>query len=485
MTRSSTGNRLAAVCVLLLASFMDLMDSTIVNVALPTIGSEVNASPAQLQWIVSGYLLAFAAVLVPAGRLGDVIGRRTLFVAGAAGFTLASLLAGLAGSGVELVLLRVIQGACAGLMIPQVLGSVQALFAPHERAGVYGIAGAVTGLAAVAGPLVGGALVTGDPFGLGWRSVFLINVPVGVVLITAALLIVPDTRSEHPLRLDLLGAVLATAAVLALVLPLVEGRQLGWPRWMFAVLALAPILVVTFVLVERRRNATGQAPLLPMHLFRHRGFSAGLATQLAFQASVIGYFLILTVALQIGFGFTPWQAGLVVLPFSIGAAVSSGAAAALIAKIGRVLVVTGAFLQAVGVAWTIAVINGADTGLTVGSFIAPLALAGIGLGLVIVPLTDTALAAVPVDDAGSASGALSTFQQVGAALGVAVTGSAFFGAAGTGTPNDLTTAFAVGAWTAVAAAVLASLAALFLPSHDIVQGHADHRRLAALSPHHE
>lgn len=463
MSRSGKSSRIVAVSVLLLASFMDLLDNTIVNVALPSMAEGLGAVPAQLEWVVSGYMLSFAAMLVTGGRLGDILGRRRVFVVGVVGFTLASLLAGLAWSADALVVLRIVQGAFAGAMVPQVLSIVQALFRPKERAVVYGIAGAVTGLAAVAGPIVGGALITSDAFGIGWRSIFVINVPVGVVLLIGALVFIPESKSEHPLRLDITGVALVMGGVLALVYPLIEGRQLGWPAWVFALIATSPVLFALFALHQRRRSLAGRTPLVPLTLFRDRGFSAGMLIQLAFQASVASYFLILTIYLQSGLGFSAWAAGLSILPFSLGAVAGSGISVPLSAKLGRLLVLGGAILQGTGVAWSIAVAAGRGDGLTNADLILPLVLAGIGLGLLVVPLLDVALATVPVDDAGSASGALSTFQQVGAALGVALVGVVFFGIIGTTTdPATLREGFLGGAWVTVTASAVAALASLLL-----------------------
>lgn len=475
MSRERHRSRIIAVVVLLFASFMDLMDNTIVNVALPAIKQELGASPEQLEWVVSGYILAFAAVLVTGGRLGDILGRRGVFVIGAAGFTAASLLAGLATSGDELVALRVVQGVFAGLMVPQVRSVIQALFAPRERAAVYGIAGAVTGLAAVAGPLIGGALITGDAFGIGWRSIFMINVPIGVLLLIGAVLFIPESRSEHPLRLDVAGVLLVMGGVLALIYPLVEGRQLGWPWWTFALMIIvSPLLLALFVLQQRRRSAASRAPLVPMTLFLDRGFSAGLITQLAFQAGVVSYFLILTIYLQTGLGFNAWDAGLSILPFSLGAIIGSGASVPLTAKLGKLLVFTGATLQGAGIAWSVSTVAHRGQTLDIGDLIWPLGVAGIGLGLFVVPLLDVALATVHVNSAGSASGALSTFQQVGATLGIAVVGVIFFGIIGTSfDPATMRDAFVSGAWIPVAASGIAALASLFLPSTAAVRARVD------------
>jgi EmrB/QacA subfamily drug resistance transporter len=459
-TSGDRRGRTVAVVVLLLASFMDLMDSTIVNVALPTIETSLHALPEQLEWVVSGYVLTFAAMLIAGGRLGDMLGRRSVFIAGTAGFTVASLVAGFAGSGTELVAVRLIQGLFAGLMVPQVLGTVQALYGPEERAAVYGIAGAVTGLAAVAGPLLGGAFVSGDVLGLGWRAIFLVNVPVGVLVVIGALALVPPTKSDHPLSVDVLGIVLAAAGVVALVYPLVEGRQAGWPWWTILLFVLAPVLLAVFVRHERRRARAGRAMLLPLRLFADRGFSAGLIVALSFQAGVIGFLFALSITVQTGFGFSAWQAGLVVLPFSVAATMASGAAAALVARAGKTLVGLGTLLQVGGTAWTIAVIGGGGDPSVV-ALIGPMAVAGAGLGLVVVPLTDVVLAAVPVDDAGSAAGTLSTFQQVGAVFGIAIVGTVLFNSAATG--RDFGTAFRVAGWTVVALGLVGAVASLLLP----------------------
>lgn len=465
MSQAGSRSRVAAVIVLLVALFMDLMDVTIVNVALPAIQQDLGATSEHLEWIVSGYLLGLAALLITGGRLGDIFGRRRVFVIGVIGFTAASLLAGLASTAGALVGFRAMQGLFAGVMVPQVLSIVQAIFPPRERAAVYGITGAVTGLAAVAGPLVGGALITSDAFGIGWRSIFMMNVPIGIVLIVSALCIIPETQSAHALGLDVRGVLLAMGGVLALVYPLVEGRQLGWPLWTFALMLLSPVLLALFARHQRRRSAANQAPLLPMGLFRDRGFSAGLVVQLTFQAGVASYFLILTLYLQSGLGFTAWHAGLTLLPFSLGAVIGSGVAVPLTTKLGKLLVSAGATLQAAGVAWSIAVVSDRAEALAISDLILPMGVAGIGLGVLVVPLLDVALATVPVDDAGSASGALTTFQQVGAALGVAVVGTVFFGIIGTEfDPATLQEAFRTAAWVTIVAACVAVLASFFLPT---------------------
>lgn len=454
-----------AVGILLFASFMDLLDATIVTVALPSIQSDLGATSAQLEWIIAGYTLAFAAMLITSGRLGDIFGRKRIFVIGVTGFTIASLISSTATTGDILVASRILQGAFAGVMVPQVLSIVQAMFAPKERAPIFGLTGGISGLAAVVAPLLGGVLINGNLWGLEWRSIFLVNVPVGIALVIAAVVVIPESKSAHPLRLDVPGVILATLGVLLVVFPLVEGRQLGWPLWIWALLLLALALFALFVRLQRRTLERGGSPLVPTVLFRKRGFSAGVITQAAFQAGVGSFFLIAIVYLQVGLHFTALDSGLAMLPYSIGALVGVGAAVPLGAKLGKALVAIGALVQAGALLWTIAIVTSAGDSLQGLQLLLPMGVGGIGLGLLVVPLVDLALAEIPVSDAGSASGVYSTFQQVGSALGIAVVGVVFFGVIGTTfTASVMRDGLVLATWVPVGGFVLAAIASLFLPS---------------------
>jgi EmrB/QacA subfamily drug resistance transporter len=450
---------------LVIASFMDLMDVTIVNVALPAMQRELGASPPQVQWVVAAYLLPFAVLLITAGRLGDIVGRRRMFLVGVVAFTALSVAAGLAPSADLLVVSRGLQGAAAALMIPQVLSIIQAMFAPRERAAVFGLYGAVTGLAAVVGPMLGGWLVTTDVWGTSWRSIFLINLPVGVVLLFATLRWVPESRSSHPLRIDLPGVVLSAGAVFLLVFPLVQGRELGWPAWVIGMLfASAPVLAV-FVRFERQLERRGGSPVVPMSLFTSGGFSSGVVVTTAFNAGVGGFFIVLALYLQGALGFTAWEAGLVLVPFSIGAMVASGLAVPLAAKAGRLVILAGGAL--IAGAMLMARAEAADAGAALGTFdlLVPMVLAGLGLGLVVVPLVDVTLAGVAVRDAGAASGVLNTTRQLGQAFGVAAVGVVFFGVLDDGAPTlELAErAFDSSVWLAVGLFGLSFIASFFLP----------------------
>lgn len=466
--------RAVATAVLIFAAFMDLIDVTIVNVALPSIGTDLNASPAQLEWVVSAYLLAFAMLLVTGGRLGDIYGRRRIFVTGVVGFTLLSLAATLAPTAMVLVVTRVGQGAFAALMVPQMLSSIQVMYSPKERPAVFGAVGAVSGLAAVVGPLLGGWLVTADLWGAGWRTIFAINLPVGVVIAVAAVALVPNSTADRPLRLDLSGVALATIGVFLLTFPLVQGRERGWPWWIWVMLAASAVVLGAFARYQLRREVRDGSSLLPMRLFANRGYTAGLVVQSSFQFSLVALSLTLTIYLQTGLGFSAIGAGLAFLPFSLSAVVGTAIAVPLGVRLGRVVVLVGA-LTLCGATWWMARIVAAQGPRLSGWDLLPaMVVAGVGLGLLVVPLVDIALATVPTDDAGAASGAYSTLQQTGAALGVAVVGVVFFDVAGAAfTQPRLQEAVVAASWVPIVGYLVCAAATLLLPSREQVKAHAE------------
>jgi EmrB/QacA subfamily drug resistance transporter len=480
-----TEKRGLAMGVLIFASFMDLLDATIVNVALPSIRTDLGASGAQLEWTVGGYLLAFAVLMITGGRLGDIFGRKRLFVIGVVGFTIGSLLACVAPTIGVLLLARVVQGGFAAMMVPQMLSSLQALYSPRERAAMLGIVGAVSGLSAVIGPVLGGWLVNSDVFGMGWRSIFLINLPLGVALVVLALQWVPDTRSDHPLRLDPLGLVLATAGLLGLVFALVEGRQEDWADWTWGVGTAGLVALAAFVVQQVRRERVNGSALLPMRLFSDRGFSAGLVTQGAFQGSLAGFALVLTIYVQTGLGWSAMHAGVTLLPFSLGAFVGTGISVPLGMRLGKVVMVAGAAMQSAATVWVLATVHYRADGLSTWDLVPALVVAGIGLGMLVVPLVDVALATVPTNEAGAASGAYGTVQQVGAALGVAVVGTVFFSVVGTSyDAASLRAGLVAACWVAAGGYALSALASLLLPSREQVHAHQEEveRELAESEP---
>ena len=454
-------SRGVATTVLMVATFMDLMDSTITNVALPTIGKNLGATPEQLEWTVAGYVIAFATLLITGGRLGDIFGHRRIFVIGIVGFTLASLGAALSQTGDLLVAARVLQGGFAGIMMPQVLSSVQVMFAPEERAPVLGIIGSLSALGAVGGLILGGWLVTADLLGMGWRSIFLVNVPIGVVLVVAALLFVPRSRSEHPLRPDLVGVLLGGVGVFLVVFPLTDGRAAGWAWWIWAMLTMSPFVIVAFVWQQRRMLKAHKAPLLPLPLFHDRGFASGQLVQVLSSIGNGGYVLILLYYVQSALGFTALAAGLTLLPFALGSMAAAPLAILATKRIGKWAVLLGGLVQAAALTWVMWTIWTAGAALTGWDVTAPLTLVGAGMMTLIMPLTSITLESVPTPDAGAASGTLTTFGQIGMVLGVALAGSVFFGILQD--TADARDAVTTALWVPIVAYGLAGLASVTMP----------------------
>jgi EmrB/QacA subfamily drug resistance transporter len=425
-TSQAYPRRWLAAVVMIGAAMMDLIDLTVVNVALPTIQADLGASATELEWVVTAYMLAFAAALIVAGSFGDLLGRKRIFLGGIAVFGLASLGAGLAQSPGELIAARVVQGIAAAAMIPQLLATFRVIFRGEERGKAFGLYGAILGFASALGLVLGGVLTEADLFGWGWRTVFLVNVPIALVSLVAAARAVPETYDREARRPDLRGAGLLAAAIVAIAYPLLEGRSLGWPAWTWLMFAAGVAGLAALGAIEPRRAQTRIAPVLRTRLLRVPAFSVGLAVQLAFSAGLQGFFLIFAVWIQSGMGFSPLGAGLTALAFSVGSFLLAGASVPLAQRYGRLVLSAGGVLMALG---TFGVILGAD-GVGHGSdpwpVVPGMVVAGVGLSLLIIPLVNVVLAAVPREVAGGAGGILSTAQQLGGALGVALAGTAFF-----------------------------------------------------------
>jgi EmrB/QacA subfamily drug resistance transporter len=418
--------RWLAAIVMVGAALMDMVDITIVNVALPTIGRDLGASGTQLEWVVSAYMLAFAAALIIAGSFGDLLGRKRIFCAGIAVFGLASLAAGIAQDPGQLIAARVVQGAAAAAMLPQLLATFRVIFSGEERGRAFGIYGAILGFASAFGLILGGALTNADVFGWSWRTIFLINVPIALVALVAAIRVVPETREPQAGRPDLVGAGLLTAAIVAIAYALLEGREAGWPAWIWAVLAAGLAGLAALGLIEDRRQHARIAPLLRTRLFRIPAFSAGLAVMLAFAAGLQGFFLVFALWIQLGMGFSPLGAGLVTVAFSVGSFALAPAAASIARRYGRLVLCVGGLLMAAGIAGVWIGADGVGAGSNPWSIVPGLVIAGAGLSLLVIPLVNVVLAAVPSQAAGGAGGQFSTAQQLGGALGVAVIGTVFF-----------------------------------------------------------
>jgi EmrB/QacA subfamily drug resistance transporter len=448
--------------VILAVEVMDLLDGTIVNVALPTIHTSLGASPSQLQWVAGGYALTFAIGLVTGARLGDVLGRRRMFLLGVAGFTVSSALCSLAWSPGALIGFRLLQGLSAAAMIPQGFGIVRDSFPENEIGKAFGLFGPVIGGSAVLGPVIGGALVDADLFGTGWRLIFLVNVPLGIAALVGGARLLPESRLANRPSLDGLGAAIISASIGLLVYPLIEGRELGWPAWTFVMLAAGAAGLVLFGVVERRRERNGRSPLVTTTVFSKPAFSAGLVTAFVFFTGMIGLMFTFSLYLQAGNGYSAVKAGAAFIPWAAGTAIGAGLGAGVLApRFGRLVLHGGIVLMAVGIAATLVVVGSAEgTVVSIWSLVVPLLLAGSGMGAILSPLFSFVLAGVDDDEVGSASGTLNATQQLAGATGVALIGTLFFSVA---SRHGFSVAFHTCLWVELAALAACGLLVFLLP----------------------
>ncbi|GAA2393293.1 MFS transporter [Dactylosporangium salmoneum] len=403
---------------LLTVTFMTALDFFIVNVAMPAIQRDLRAGPSALQWVVAGFGLALAAGLITGGRLGDIYGRRRVLATGLTLFTVASALCGVAPAPWALVAGRVLQGAGAALIMPQTLAVLRTAVPAPAQPKAFARYGLTLGLGAVFGQVVGGVLIKADLFGLDWRLCFLINLPVGVAAL-AMLRAVPESKGTGS-RLDLPGAVLVTAALVALVLPLIQGRELGWPLWTWLCLGLAAVLFAGFLAHQRYRRS----PLVDLSMFRRKAFSTALVAVQAFWMGQASFFLVLALYLQSGRGLSALESGAVFMAVGGGYLLTSTNAHRIAARMGRQSVTAGALVMAAGLAaMTVAATH------SIAWLLPGLALEGVGMGMALAPLTTLALTNVAPEHAGAASGVLATVNQTGNAVGVALIGLAFYHAA--------------------------------------------------------
>jgi EmrB/QacA subfamily drug resistance transporter len=437
--------------VVLAGTFVTFLDFFIVNVALPSMQSDLNAGPSAVSLVVAGYGLTFAVGMITGGRLGDLYGRRRMFALGLVLFTVTSAACGLAPSIGFLVAARFLQGAAGALLTPQVLAILGTVYADRRRVTAFAAYGFAMGIAGVLGQLIGGALIQFDLFGLGWRAIFLINVPIGLVARLFVTRVVPESRGIAA-RLNLAGAALVTLAVTALVLPLTEGREHGWPTWTWVSLAVAPILAGLFV----RHQSRHSTPLVQLALFRDRSFAVGSMTALTFALVPAALFFVLALYLQQGRGFDALFSGTLFAAVGVGYFAAMLVAARLAVRLGHQVLAAGALIVAAGCAVLVAAAHASSS----VDLLPGLALVGFGIGLVLVPLASMVLASVDPLHAGSAAGVLTTAQQVGGSLGVAVISVVFFGAGA----GAVTHAFTICLWVLAGLTVLtAALAQLLAP----------------------
>lgn len=423
----TTGPRLGRLGLLtvLLGAALPMVDFFIVNVALPTIERDLHADPATLEMVVAGYGVAYAVLLVLGGRLGDTYGRRRLFLWGLAGFGLTSLACGLAPDAWTLVGARVAQGAASALMLPQVLATIHAATSGERRGRALGLYGATGGISSVSGQLLGGLLVSADIAGTGWRSIFLVNVPIAAAALLLALRTVPDTRTPAPARGDRTGTVLLAAALIALLLPLTEGRAAGWPPWSWLLLAASPVLAWSFYAVERRGERTGGSPLLPPSLLRQPVLRAGLGLGVPLFLGFGGFMFVVAVALQQGLHLGPLAAGAALAPMCVTFFAGSLSGPRLIPRLGNRVMTAGTAIQGTGLVLLALTVLWRWPDLDWLGLAPAMAVLGFGQGLQVPTYFRLVLGAVPADRAGAGSGLAVTSQQTCLALGVAVLGSLF------------------------------------------------------------
>lgn len=430
------GRRWAILGVVLAGAFMTLLGAAIVNVAIPSIMTNLHATYAQIGLVVTSYTLTYACFLLAGGRLGDLFGRKRLFIAGLSLFTFAAAACGMAPSITILIAARALQGVGGALLYPQVLSTIQVAFEGNERTQALGVFGAVLGLAFAAGQTVGGVLISADLFHAAWRPIFLINLPIGVATVLVAAVVLPHDRGERGSSLDGAGVVAVASGVFLLTVPLLVGRQYGWPWWTIVSLVLALPSWLLFVMIERIVAKRGRAPLVRLELFRHPGVAGGVPIAALFMFAFGGFFFVLAVYLQTGLGQSPLAAGLTYAGSGVGFFVMSLVAPRLVPFMGRYVLSVGYVLTAIGLLGTAALAAAAGTRVT-GWELAPfLFLAGAGQGLGMTPLVGTIVAGLAPSDAGAASGVVTTTLQVGNALGVAVISLLFFGIAGDVTTRD-------------------------------------------------
>jgi EmrB/QacA subfamily drug resistance transporter len=450
--------RWVALAALLTAEAMNLLDATIVQVAAPVIHADLGGAASDVQWFSAAYTLPFALLLITGGRLGDIVGRKRMFLTGVAAFALASATCALAPAAAVLICSRVLQGTAAALVIPQTFGLIRAMFAGAELARALAAIGPVMGLAAVCGPALGAVLTHADVLGSSWRAVFVVNIPLAAAVLAVGSLLCEDLAAHRP-RLDLAGTTLAVLGLGLITLPLVEGD--ARETWYWASLGCGGALMVAFAFHQRRAARLGRSPLVEPGLFADRGFPAALVTSTLFFAVMNGLMLVIVLYLQVGLGQDVLTAGLTLLPWSAGSAVASWVAGTrLVPRFGSRVMFAGLGVLAAGLLGAIAAYHRTDVVASPWPLLAALAVSGVGLGLFTVPFFTAALSRVKPHETGSAAGLLNAVQQLGASLGVAVLGSVFLVGS-----SDATSAVERSFWLALGLVGAAVVAATLMYSH--------------------
>ncbi|KIA59905.1 MFS transporter [Nocardia vulneris] len=417
-----------ALAVVLTGELMSILDDSVVLTVMPTLQRSLGTGPAVVQWLTAGYALTFALGLITGGRLGDLYGRRRVFLLGTAGFTLASLLCGLAAGPGMLIAARLLQGGAAAVMIPQVLATLHVTFDGANRSRAFGLYGAILSMGSVVGPVLGGVLTEADLFGLSWRPIFLINVPVGLAVLVLGRKFVIESTAAKADRLDLAGVLLSAIAMVLIVFPLTEGHTHGWPLWCFAMLAGGGLMLGVFLRHQQRRRY--DSPLVALSLFEDRQFSGGLSAQLTMALLCGLLFLTWSLYLQHGLGMSPLTAALAFTVLALGELAGAMTATKTAGRFARRLPQAGALIALAAIAAYGIQISSGQAEVTVLAMAVPVVLLGFGFGLLGGPIADLSLAQVPHARAGSASGLFNTALQLGYAVGIALSGPVFFAVTG-------------------------------------------------------
>jgi EmrB/QacA subfamily drug resistance transporter len=422
--------RWVAFSAILMASTMDLLDTTIANVAAPTIRQDLAGSYADLQWITAGYTVALAVVMLPGGRLGDMFGRKRMLMVGLGGFTLSSLACAVAPSLQLLIVARILQGAFAALMLPQGFGLMRDLFEQHEMPKVWSVFGPVMSMTGILGPIVGGLLIGADLFGAGWRSIFLVNLPIGALAFIIGVRLIPDASSTaRSSQLNPPSVALAAAGAFMLVFPIVQGRELGWPMWVQVMLAASIPVFVAFAAYQVRIERRGATPLVEPSVFRKRTYTSGIAFALTFYTVIGGITLAFTVMLQLGLGYTPLRASLTMVPWGIGSFVGAGLARVMMAKVDRMVLHIGLVVMGTGLATVSIIFRLAEAGVGSWDLAVPLVVCGIGMSMIFTLLFNVIMGCIAPHEMGSASSVLQAVRGLGISVGIAGLGTLYFGLA--------------------------------------------------------
>ena len=424
-TKARTDRRWLGLFAILAATLINVLDTSIVNIAGPTIHRELGGNYTALQWLTAGYTLALAAGMLTGGRLGDMYGRKRMLMMGTTGFLIASVLCTITPTTDTLIATRVLQGLCAAVMVPQGFGLIRDLFGA-EMGKAFSLYGPCIGLSIVAGPIVAGTLVDANLFGTGWRMIFLINLPLGAFTLLAGRIVLPARAADaaRPARLDVSGALLAGLGMFLLTFPLVQGRELGWPAWSFAMLGASVPVLGLFGWMQTHKSGSG---LLEMSVFRKRSYVSGVAFVVVFFLAMAGLSMVIGMFLQLSQGFSPVKASLMMAGWPAGGFVGSALGGTYGTKLGRNILHVGLTVMGLGTLGIYLTFHAHSTSLLLPTFVY-----GLGMGAIFMPMFDITIAEIEDHEVGSGSAALETVQQLAASMGVAVFGTIFFGRIGHG-----------------------------------------------------